>query len=81
MHFGLGARQCIGKTVAMTNIYKLMSTLLSEFDFELADEDERARARANGFYGEIPELISVGISDLAQPLLVKAQKRNRVVVK
>lgn len=78
MHFGLGGRQCIGKTVAMTNIYKLMSTLLSEFEFELADENERALAQNNGFIGQIPELISVGISDLAQPLLVKAQKRERV---
>ncbi|KAJ6127154.1 hypothetical protein N7523_002766 [Penicillium sp. IBT 18751x] len=79
MHFGLGGRQCIGKTVAMTNIYKLMSTLLSEFEFELADENERALAKNNGFVGQIPELISVGISDLAQPLLVKVQKRDRVV--
>ncbi|KAJ5661981.1 uncharacterized protein N7477_009597 [Penicillium maclennaniae] len=78
MHFGLGGRQCIGKTVAMTNIYKLMSTLLSEFEFELADENERALAKNNGFVGQIPELISVGISDLARPLLVKVQKRDRV---
>jgi cytochrome P450 len=55
MHFGLGGRQCIGKTVAMTNIYKLMSTLMSEFEFELADEKERARAQRNEFQGEIPE--------------------------
>ncbi|KAJ5504555.1 hypothetical protein N7463_007429 [Penicillium fimorum] len=41
MHFGLEGRRCIGKTVAMTNIYKFMSTILSEFDFELADEAER----------------------------------------
>jgi hypothetical protein len=80
MHFGLGGRQCIGKTVALTNIYKLMSTLLSEFEFELADEEEKTRALEGGFVGEIPELISVGISDLALPLLVKAQKRDRASV-
>ncbi|KAF7671296.1 cytochrome p450 [Alternaria burnsii] len=34
MHFGLGGRQCIGKTLAQTNIYKLTSTLLREFAFE-----------------------------------------------
>ncbi|CAN9386777.1 unnamed protein product, partial [Alternaria alternata] len=33
MHFGLGGRQCIGKTLAQTNIYKLTSTLLREFAF------------------------------------------------
>lgn len=80
MHFGLGGRQCIGKTVATTNIYKLISTLLSEFEFELADDLERKRALVNGFHGKIPELISVGISDLAAPLMVRARKRNRAVI-
>lgn len=77
MHFGLGGRQCIGKTVASTNIYKLMSTLLSEFTFELADGEERVKATKGFYHGKIPELISVGISDLAEPLLVRAQKRKR----
>lgn len=80
MHFGLGGRQCIGKTVAMTNIYKLLSTLLSEFEFELADENEKTRALEDAFLGEIPELVSVGISDLELPLLVKAHKRDRAAV-
>ncbi|KAJ5460735.1 uncharacterized protein N7458_002287 [Penicillium daleae] len=79
MHFGLGGRQCIGKTVAMTNIYKLMSTLLSEFEFELADEKERGSSTIEGASTDIPELISVGISDLASPLMVKASKRKRVI--
>ncbi|KAJ5928933.1 hypothetical protein N7466_007889 [Penicillium verhagenii] len=77
MHFGLGGRQCIGKTVATTNIYKLMSTLLSEFEFILADNTERERVSENAFFGKIPELISVGISDLAGPLMVRARKRDR----
>ncbi|KAJ5387707.1 hypothetical protein N7509_010248 [Penicillium cosmopolitanum] len=76
MHFGLGGRQCIGKTVAMSNIYKLMSTLLKEFQFELVDGKEKAKVGRGGFQGEIPEMISVGISDLASPLMVKARKRN-----
>lgn len=80
MHFGLGGRQCIGKTVAMTNIYKLMSTLLSEFEFVLAGEAERARVQAGEVQEMMPDLISVGISDLATPLMVKARKRNRVAV-
>jgi cytochrome P450 len=76
MHFGLGGRQCIGKTVAMSNIYKLMSTLLKEFQFELVDEEEKAKVGKGGFQGEVPEMISVGISDLASALMVKARKRN-----
>ncbi|KIX92184.1 uncharacterized protein Z520_12065 [Fonsecaea multimorphosa CBS 102226] len=76
MHFGLGGRQCIGKTVATTNIYKLMSTLLREFRFELADEQETIAAQKGLFRGRIPELISVGISDLKAPLVVRAKART-----
>ncbi|RFU25952.1 hypothetical protein B7463_g10382, partial [Scytalidium lignicola] len=76
MQFGLGSRQCIGKTVAQTNIYKLMSTLLREFSFELADQDEIAQVKAGEFRGKLPGLISVGISDLEKPLMVKAKRRK-----
>ena len=72
MHFGLGGRQCIGKTVAQTNIYKLASTLLREFEFELADGAEKPGR------GVLPDMISVGISDLEHPLMVRARKRQAV---
>lgn len=75
MHFGLGARQCIGKTVATTNVYKLTSTLLREFDFEVADIQERKNIDKGFYRGRIPEMLSVGISDLEGPLLVKAKLR------
>lgn len=78
MHFGLGGRQCIGKTVATTNIYKLISTLLREFHFELADRQETIDVRKGLYSGLIPEMASVGISDLKAPLLVKAQARNKL---
>lgn len=78
MHFGLGGRQCIGKTVALSNIYKLSSTLLKEFEFELADHTERLEVRQGSFKGKLPDLVSVGISDLAQPLMVRAHKRTNV---
>jgi cytochrome P450 len=71
MHFGLGGRQCIGKTMALTNIYKVVATLLKEFDFQLAEEAEE------GYEGpQMPPLISVGVSDLDGPLLVTAKARN-----
>lgn len=76
MHFGLGGRQCIGKTIAQTNIYKVMSTLLSEFQFELASESERDAVRRGDFVGKLPELISVGISDLKNPIWVTAKSRS-----
>lgn len=76
MHFGLGGRQCIGKTVAQTNIYKLASTLLREFDFCLADTDEQESVSRGDFRGILPPLISFGISDLEGPLMVKAKRRD-----
>jgi cytochrome P450 len=75
MHFGLGGRQCIGKTVATTNIYKLLSTLLREFEFELVSEQERADVAKGLYKGRIPEMFSVGISDLKGPLMVTARSR------
>ncbi|SPO04691.1 probable cytochrome P450 CYP3/CYP5/CYP6/CYP9 subfamilies [Cephalotrichum gorgonifer] len=76
MHFGLGGRQCLGKTVAQTNIYKLTSTLLREFAFQIADETEREEAARGGFRGKVPEMISVGVSDLQGPLMVTASFRE-----
>lgn len=75
MHFGLGGRQCIGKTIAQTNIYKLTSTLLRRYRFELADSEEAAAAVRGEYAGTIPLMTSVGISDLKNPLMVKAALR------
>jgi cytochrome P450 len=75
MHFGLGGRQCIGKTIAQTNIYKLSSTLLKKYRFELADSEEAAAAARGEYVGIIPVMNSVGISDLRDPLVVKAALR------
>ena len=81
MHFGLGGRQCIGKTLAQTNIYKLTSTLLREFAFEYVglggkravdQSEERGQS-----LGGLPDMVSVGISDLEQPLMVKVRRRSQ----
>ncbi|CRK36878.1 hypothetical protein BN1708_007223 [Verticillium longisporum] len=76
MHFGFGSRQCIGKTLALSNIYKLAATLLREFEFEMANAEERQVAARGGFRGKLPEMISVGVSDLKGPLMVTAKVRN-----
>lgn len=82
MHFGLGGRQCLGKTIATTNIYKLTSSLLSDFEVELADrvpdaagvrKEETVKPGVN----DVPELVSVGISELKAPLLVRCKKRTK----
>lgn len=77
MHFGLGGRQCIGKTIATTNIYKVMSTLLREFEFELPDETERLAVEKGEFEGTMPRLVSVGVSELKEPLMVRARVRAK----
>lgn len=77
MHFGLGGRQCLGKALAQTNIYKLASTLLGEFEFELADPHEKLAVEKGSFVGQVPNMVSVGISDLEGPLMVKARPRAR----
>ncbi|KAJ3580178.1 hypothetical protein NPX13_g383 [Xylaria arbuscula] len=69
MHFGLGGRQCIGKTLAQANIYKLTSTLLREFEFSLVEAERPGRDK-------LPELFSVGISDLKNPLMVRVKART-----
>lgn len=43
-HFGAGGRQCIGKVLATTLIYKFIITLLSEFWFDLAYPREQKDA-------------------------------------
>lgn len=60
----------------MSNIYKVMSTLLREYDFELADEAERASVLRGDFVGKIPDMISVGISDLEGRLMVRVRRRD-----
>jgi len=76
MHFGLGPRQCIGKTLATTNVYKLATTLLREYTFELADSQERRQVSEGNFVGKLPKLVSVGISEMEQPLMVTARARS-----
>ncbi|KAI8166364.1 Cytochrome P450 monooxygenase gsfF [Colletotrichum sp. SAR 10_70] len=76
MHFGLGSRQCIGKALAQTNIYKLASTLLHEFDFQLADSQELEEVSKGRFLGRLPDMMSVGVSDLKGPLMVIAKTRT-----
>jgi hypothetical protein len=75
MHFGLGGRQCLGKTLATMNVYKLTATLLREFEFEIADAEERNAVLRGEYEGKLPDMVSVGISDLNGPLMVRAKMR------
>jgi len=82
MHFGLGGRQCVGKTIALTNIYKLASTLLREFQFEIVASDNEKASGGGGTGkragGHMPELLSVSVSELQYPLMVRVKERTIV---
>ena len=63
--------------MATTNIYKVVTTLLSRFEFELADDAERLAVERGEWMGKLPPLISVGVSDLDGGLWVRGKERVR----
>lgn len=77
MHFGAGGRQCIGKTLALSIIYKVTTTILSEFQLKLADETAQDMAVAGKFRGKLPPMTSVGISDIKGSIVVTATLRSK----
>ena len=64
LHFGVGHRMCIGKTIAMTNILKLTSTLLRKYSFQVIDKEQQQ-----------PNLFSGGVTEMEDPMLVTVKKR------
>ncbi|KAL1634487.1 hypothetical protein SLS58_010640 [Diplodia intermedia] len=76
MHFGQGGRQCVGKAVALANVYKVASTLLRVFAFELADGAEAAAVERGEWRGRMPRMVSVGIAELEGGLVVRARRRG-----
>ncbi|OJD29036.1 benzoate 4-monooxygenase cytochrome [Diplodia corticola] len=77
MHFGQGARQCVGKAVAQTNVYKLASGLLADFEFELADAAEREAVGRGEWVGRMPRMVSVGVGEIEGGVWVRARRRGR----
>jgi hypothetical protein len=76
MHFGAGGRQCIGKALATSIIYKLTSTILGEFSLELEDPCDQKKAISGAFKGELPPLENVSISDVHGPVMVRAKRKE-----
>ncbi|KIM92627.1 hypothetical protein OIDMADRAFT_139359 [Oidiodendron maius Zn] len=64
MPFGAGHRACIGRNIAMTNIYKLSTTLLRNYNLEQASKEREVKTQ------------SVGLDELATDLKVWIQKRD-----
>ena len=62
--------------MATTNILKVVSTLLREFEISIADEEREKEVQRGEWKGRLPSLISVGVSDLKEGLWVKAKLRE-----
>lgn len=69
MQFGAGHRACIGRNIAMTELYKLIGSLLARYDFEYLSE---GRVES----GTMPEMTSFGVADLKHGLMVKVMARE-----
>lgn len=63
--FSMGHRMCIGKTIAMTNILKVTSTLLRRYTLQAVDTEQKR-----------PRLYSVGVTEMDGPMLCRVQKRE-----
>lgn len=62
--FSVGHRMCIGRNMAMTNILKVVTTVLKNYQLEMVNPKEKI-VTAN-----------VGISEKAGPLICLAKKRR-----
>ncbi|KAH7010076.1 cytochrome P450 [Ilyonectria destructans] len=63
-HFSIGHRMCIGKNMAMTNILKVLTTVLKHYELEMMDPKQKIST------------ISVGISEKDSPLECRVRKRS-----
>lgn len=61
--FSVGHRMCIGRNLAMTNILKVLVTVLKNYSLEMVDPDEEIVT------------ISVGISEKEGPLMCRVKRR------
>lgn len=60
--FSIGHRMCIGKNLAMTNILKTLTTLLTLFEFEAVERKDWVSVRSSGIgemEGDFPVRVRV----------------------
>jgi cytochrome P450 len=68
MHFGMGHRACIGRNIALSSMYKIVTTLLGKYDLELV---EGQKERGVGTF-------NYGLVERQAPLWVRAKERRVV---
>ena len=70
MAFGGGHRACIGRNLAMSEIQKIVVSLLARYEMELVGEGAHRM-------GGIPRTRSFGVADLDEEFLVRLKRRDR----
>lgn len=71
MHFGNGHRVCMGRNLATMSIWKVVTTVLSRFELELVDLNQR---------DSVVETVTLGVTERKGPLMVRVRERQKVVV-
>ncbi|KAH7410748.1 cytochrome P450 [Cadophora sp. MPI-SDFR-AT-0126] len=71
MPFGAGHRACLGRNIATTEIYKVVASLLSRYEFDCRlPTDDMDQVQFS------PNTKSFGVADLVGKLMVKVTRRN-----
>ncbi|KEF63430.1 uncharacterized protein A1O9_01408 [Exophiala aquamarina CBS 119918] len=63
LHFGIGHRQCIGRNIALLSIWKILTTLLMNYKFDIIEKEEEL------------VMLNFGVTEKRGPLLVKVEYR------
>ncbi|KAK0105970.1 hypothetical protein ONS95_004479 [Cadophora gregata] len=71
MPFGSGHRACLGRNIVTTEIYKVVASLFSRYNFE-----HRASTEGMDHSKCLPKTKSSGIADLEGKLIVKVSRRS-----
>lgn len=66
LHFGQGNRQCIGRNIALMSIWKILVSVLKNYEFELVDPDEKF------------VMLEYGVGDKKGPLNVRVRRRGAI---
>tara|TARA_R110002060_G_scaffold22499_1_gene30485 strand:+ start:3178 stop:3930 length:753 start_codon:yes stop_codon:yes gene_type:complete len=73
MSFGSGHRACLGRNIVTTEIYKVVASLFSRYNFE-----HRTTTEGMDHLNRLPRTKSSGIADLEGKLIVKVSRRSRL---
>ncbi|KAL2849878.1 cytochrome P450 [Aspergillus pseudoustus] len=64
LHFGQGNRQCIGRNIALMSVWKILVSVLKNYELELVDPDEKF------------VMLEYGVGDKKGPLNVRVKRRS-----